>query len=129
MISAAESQAHILVVDDEPMLAWTIGTLLSKAGYAVVTLNNPLQVPEELRRRPAKLVISDVIMPDLSGIDLAKQLHSEHPDCKIILLSGQAATVDLLEKCRAEGYNFEVFPKPIKPADFLQMVRARMEAV
>lgn len=121
-------RARVLVVDDETVLAWTIGMLLTKAGYDVETLNNPMLVREALQKHPADLVISDVVMPEMSGIDLAIQLKQEHSSCKIILLSGQANTVQLLSKARAAGYDFEVFPKPIPPNDLLHLVEDRVNS-
>ncbi len=119
-------RARVLIVDDQKVLAWTIGMLLTKAGYEVETLNNPMLVRDALQKRPADLVISDVVMPEMSGIDLAIQLEQEHSSCKIILLSGQANTLQLLSKARAAGYDFEVFPKPIPPNDLLRLVEARV---
>ena len=119
--------ARVFVIDDEKMLAWTLSMLLTKAGYEVVTFNNPLLVMEEFRQRPADLVISDVAMPEMSGIDLAMQLKQYQPSCNILLLSGQANTLQLLTHARGFGFDFEVFPKPFGPRELLRVVEARLE--
>ena len=118
-----ENPPRILIVDDEKMLAWTLGILLSKVGYDVQTFNDPGLLLEEFRLNEADLVISDIVMPQMSGIDLAIQLKQHRTDCKIVLLSGQATTLHLLERSRAQGYDFEVFPKPIAPSELLRFVQ------
>ena len=123
---APYKSARVLVVDDEKLLAWTMAKVLSKAGYDVVTFNNPCLVLEEFRSRQVDLVISDVVMPEMSGIDLAIQLEQYQPGNKIMLLSGQANTLQLMAKATAKGFDFEVFAKPIAPDDLLRLVRERV---
>jgi CheY-like chemotaxis protein len=69
------------------------------------------------------LLISDVVMPGLTGIDLAIQVQQHCPGCKILLFSGQAATGHLLESVRDRGYNFQLLSKPVHPADLLAKIR------
>ena len=70
------------------------------------------------------MLISDVIMADLNGIDAAIRIRGLLPKIKILLFSGQAATADLLEKARAKGYEFEILAKPVHPQDLLTRLRA-----
>jgi len=58
------------------------------------------------------VVLSDVIMPGLNGVETAIRLREIVPNCKIILFSGQAATVDLREKARRQGHHFDIPPSP-----------------
>jgi DNA-binding response OmpR family regulator len=69
------------------------------------------------------MLISDVIMGDLNGIDTAIQMRALLPKIKILLFSGQAATADLLEKARTHGYEFEILAKPVHPQDLLTRLR------
>jgi CheY-like chemotaxis protein len=62
-------------------------------------------------------------MADLNGIDTAIQLRNLLPKIKILLFSGQAATADLLEKARTQGYEFEILAKPVHPQDLLNKLR------
>lgn len=125
-LAVQNKAVRVMVVDDEKMLAWTMGRLLTKAGYQVVTLSNPLMVLDELRTSPVDLVISDVVMPEMSGIDLAIELKQRGVAAQIILLSGQANTLQLMVKAQGLGYDFEVFPKPIAPRELLRLVEARV---
>ena len=69
------------------------------------------------------MLISDVIMADLNGIDAAIRIRAMLPSIKILLFSGQAATADLLEKARKEGYEFDILAKPVHPQDLLNRLR------
>lgn len=68
------------------------------------------------------LIISDVMMPHMTGIEMAITLRQTHPRCKVLLFSGQAQISDLLQTSRAQGFAFEIMPKPIRPADLLAQV-------
>jgi len=61
-------------------------------------------------------------MPGLSGIDLAIQMRAQHPECKILLFSGQAATLDLLEDARNQGHDFHLLLKPVHPTELLSKI-------
>jgi len=71
-----------------------------------------------------EMLISDVIMAGLNGIDAAIKIREILPAIKILLFSGQAATADLLEKARAQGYEFEILAKPVHPGDLLAKLRS-----
>jgi FixJ family two-component response regulator len=61
-------------------------------------------------------------MPGMTGIDLAISLSGTLPQCKVLLFSGQAATVDLLEEARRSGHDFTTLTKPIHPTDMLKRI-------
>ena len=52
------------------------------------------------------------MMPQLNGVDLGAQFKAIHPECKVLLFSGQASTADLLEKAQHKGQKFEILAKP-----------------
>ena len=63
---------------------------------------------------------------DSTGMELAFlgiRVRDAHPECKVLLFSGQAATANLLDKARERGYNFELLSKPIHPSDLLLKVK------
>ena len=70
------------------------------------------------------MVISDVMMADLNGIDAAIKIRGLLPACKILLFSGQASTADLLDRARVQGHEFEILAKPVHPQDLLARLRA-----
>jgi DNA-binding NtrC family response regulator len=68
------------------------------------------------------LIISDVIMPGIDGVETAKQILKLVPSCRIILFSGQAVSADLVSKAEAEGYSFEILAKPVNPDALLAAI-------
>jgi DNA-binding NtrC family response regulator len=84
--------------------------------------SNPLDALIAARLKAPDLLISDVAMPGVSGIELAIQMRAQYPACKVLLFSGQAATMDLLEDARAQGHDFDLLQKPIPPTELLSEV-------
>jgi DNA-binding response OmpR family regulator len=78
---------------------------------------------EVIRVIPPELLLSDVVSPGMSGIDLAIAMKEVVSDCKVLLFSGQAANIDLLAAARDAGHNFTVLAKPLHPADLLANIR------
>jgi DNA-binding NtrC family response regulator len=99
-----------------------------QGGFQARSFTNPLDALEAARLEAPDLLISDVVMPQLSGIDLAIQIRNDCPECKVLLFSGQAATANMLETARAEGYNFELLLKPVNPSDLLATIRNLTES-
>jgi CheY-like chemotaxis protein len=71
------------------------------------------------------IVLSDVVIPGLDGVETGIRIRSLFPECRIILFSGQAATLDLLKAARERGHHFEILVKPIKPELLLSILRQR----
>ena len=114
---------RVLIVDDERVIADTLVLILNKNGFeakAVYSSREAVQIAASFH--PEK-IISDVILADGSGIDAAIQICGLLPACKVLLFSGQAATADLLEKARAQGYTFEILAKPVAPQELLAHLR------
>jgi CheY-like chemotaxis protein len=112
----------ILIVDDERVIADTLSTILFQSGFLTMTAYNAEHALELARTTPPDLLISDVVMPGRTGIDLAIAITEDFPRCKVLLFSGQAATVDLLETARKAGHNFTTLTKPIHPTDMLRRI-------
>jgi DNA-binding response OmpR family regulator len=112
----------VLVVDDERIITDTLSMILSKSGYNVLTAYDGMKALELARAIPPALLITDVMMPGMTGIELAIMLLSVVTDCKVLLFSGQAATVDLLAAARDIGHDFAILTKPVHPTDMLRRV-------
>jgi len=113
----------VFVVDDETVIAATLAIILNQSGFHAESFTNPVLALERARMTKPDLVISDVMMPEMTGIELAIAVTNDYPECKILLFSGQAATADLLKTARSQGYEFHLLTKPIHPADLLQSIR------
>jgi DNA-binding NtrC family response regulator len=114
----------VFVVDDEQLIASTLAAILKLHGFCATSFTSPLEALEAARLRAPDLLISDVMMPGISGIDLAMQMKAKYPTCKILLFSGQAATQDLLGDARRHGHDFQLLQKPIHPSVMLKSIRA-----
>jgi DNA-binding NtrC family response regulator len=115
---------RVFVVDDEDVIASSLAMILRfQGGFHATSFTDPLMALQSAHAEAPDLLISDVIMPQMSGIDLAIQMRDIRPDCKVLLFSGQAATADLLEAARDKGYTFELLSKPVHPADLLASIR------
>ena len=69
---------------------------------------------EICRRRVPDLVISDVVKPGMNGIELAITIRQQFRGCQILLFSGQAETLEILEDAKRRGYDFELLAKPLQ---------------
>jgi CheY-like chemotaxis protein len=122
-----ERESVVLVVDDERVIADTLSLILSQSGYNVLTAYDGKTALEIARSVPPALLITDVVMPGMTGIELAIMLVEVIPDCKVLLFSGQAATVDLLAAARDIGHEFAILTKPVHPTDMLRRVKERLD--
>ena len=112
----------VLVVDDESVIADTLSMILSQSGYACIAAYDAESALEIVRLTPPQLLISDVVMPGLNGMDLSVEVRALVPDCKVLLFSGQAATVDLLGDPKYAVHNFVLLNKPVHPRDLLSHI-------
>jgi CheY-like chemotaxis protein len=113
---------RIFVVDDERVIAATLATILHMNGFSARFFTDPLEALAAARLDAPDLLVSDVAMPGLSGVDLALRIQAQYPECKILLFSGQAATQDLLKDARSQGHNFELLAKPVQPFVMLSRI-------
>jgi CheY-like chemotaxis protein len=122
-MTEGKAKPRVIVVDDEHVIADTLATILNRAGFDAIAAYTGLQAVELARTTKPDLIISDVIMPDMNGIEAAILIRGFLPSCKVLLFSGQAATADLLSNARASGHEFEILAKPLHPQDLLAKLR------
>lgn len=113
----------VLVADDERVIADTLSMILNQSGFEARAVYSGEKAVEVAPDYSPDMLISDVIMADLNGIDTAIRIRELLPAIKVLLFSGQAATADLLEKARNRGYEFEILAKPVHPQDLLNKLR------
>jgi CheY-like chemotaxis protein len=117
------SKPKVLVADDEQVIANTLAIILNQAGFEARAVFSGEKAIEALDSFQPDMLISDVIMTGMTGIEAAIITRNRLPKCKILLFSGQAATADLLEKARTQGHEFEILAKPVHPTDLLAKLR------
>ena len=119
----APKRPKVLVVDDEQVIADTLAKILDIHGYDASAVYSGTSAVESARALSPDLIISDVIMEDMDGIEAAIRIRKFLPSCKILLFSGQAATADLLENARSQGHDFEILAKPVHPSELLAKLK------
>jgi CheY-like chemotaxis protein len=114
----------VYVVDDEKVIAETLAMILDKAGFSAFAFEDPQEaLAAAAVNTSPDLLISDVVMPHMSGVELGIHFRQHYPNCKVLLFSGQAITANLLDIARAQGHDFELLSKPVHPADLLAKLR------
>jgi DNA-binding response OmpR family regulator len=110
----------IVVVDDEEMITSSLGEILGREGFDVFAFTNPLKALERMETVGPDLLISDVMMPQLNGIDLAIKTRIVRPECRILLFS--AAASELTQEAWADGHDFRLLQKPVHPDELLREI-------
>jgi len=119
----SELKRRILIADDETVIADTLALILRAVGFESMAVYSG---EEAVRAAPLfrpNILISDVIMPGITGIEAAIVICELLPECKVILISGQAATADLIAHAGAKVCNFEILLKPCQPPVLIERVR------
>lgn len=114
--------ALVLIVDDEPSIVDTLALIFQAAGFATAAAYNGEDALEIAEFTPPDLLLSDVVMPSMNGIELARRMIKLVPDCRILLLSGQAEAVDLMADSGGSRDRFIILAKPIAPLELLAEV-------
>src|SRR5438105_10421702 len=112
----------ILIVDDEPDTATLLRDSLRRRGYFVDEVHSGESCLEYLRTKPVDVVVTDIKMPGMSGIDLIAKLRTDHPELLSIIVTGVANLETAIEAIRVGAYDF--IAKPVK-ADALAIAVGR----
>jgi CheY-like chemotaxis protein len=124
--------ASILVVDDERSIVDTVSAIFQRAGYwtrCAYSGDEAIAIASECR---PDLLLCDVMMPSLNGLQTALRIKKSCPACRILLFSGHmAAAILLRDSAQAftdSGYRFELLAKPINPRILLHKVQEALQA-
>ena len=121
-------QLRVFVVDDHDVIASSLAMILRfQGGFHATSFADPIEALGASRHDPPDLLIADVVMPRLSGIELAIQVLEHSRNCKVLLFSGQDLSDSMLETARASGYEFEFLKKPVHPAILLSSIQRVIE--
>ncbi len=115
----------ILVIDDEIVITETLQEILVGSGHEVVTANDSLTGLDIYRGRHIDILVTDLIMPGLSGLDLIRGVKEIDPDAFIIVITGYASMENAVEALKIGASEF--LPKPVKPALILNLIKRRVE--
>ena len=118
---AEERQLKLLLVDDDEMIRKSVGAFLRKMGHEVVCAANGREGLERFEQEGADIVISDIMMPDVDGLDFLRSLKQRGSDVEVILVTGHGDVETAVEALREGAFDF--FTKPVR----LEELKAALE--
>ncbi|HQU13687.1 MAG TPA: response regulator [Thermodesulfobacteriota bacterium] len=111
---------RVLVVDDEPMIVSLLSTILREKGWDVTGAGSGTDGIDQLERARFDVILTDLVMPGDSGIDLLRAAKEIHPDAEVILMTGFATADTAIEAMRNGAFHYIM--KPLKPEEVVNLV-------
>jgi CheY-like chemotaxis protein len=135
MQSSRQIQERVLIIDDEVDVRDAVKRVLERSGYVVRTAAEVPAALEALRREPVEVVITDIIMPKVNGVDAIHAIRSEFPLVKIIAISGggnfgitayqpAAITTNAYLAAAERAGAHRILTKPFESSDIVQAIAA-----
>jgi CheY-like chemotaxis protein len=119
------ASAKILVVDDEVVIATTLRAILEQQGYRTAVAFDGCAGIKVARAFRPDVLVTDVQMPKMNGVEAALEIVQELPRCRVLLFTAaKSLPQDSLAKARARGHHFPVIQKPIAPGEMLTTIRS-----
>lgn len=120
-----EAPAKVLIVDDERVIADTLAVILNANGFLAERVYCAEDALSHMALTEPDVLITDVIMPGMNGVDLAVMVRELCPACEIFLLSGNGSSLGIVEAARAQGREFTLLMKPIPPGELIERISAK----
>lgn len=116
----------VLVIDDDRVLADTLSDILRNHGFKPVALYSGEEALEMAERLRPEIVLSDIRMSHLDGIEAAKRIRALHPECRVILFTAHFVSASMRQSI--EGLGFELLQRPLHPERVLTALRRHPDA-
>jgi len=121
----SSNEASLLIVDDESAILESLGRLLERDGYLVTTAKSAEEALGILQRQSFDLLVTDLRLPHLSGLELLRIVRRMAPDTEVILMTAYGQIEDAVEAMKEGAYDF--LPKPVKKAALTKTLDKAME--
>jgi DNA-binding NtrC family response regulator len=121
-LSTQPSEQTVFVVDDEAVIAQTVVIILRNAGYEARSFCEPEAALDAVTAELPDLLVTDMAMPEMNGIELATRIQELRPCCKVLVFSGQISTLALVAKAENAGHHFDFLSKPAHPLKLLEKI-------
>lgn len=116
----AKIDRRVMVVDDEVLILQLLDEFLSMIGYEVLTFNSPVSALKSFEERPFPIVLTDLDMPEMNGLEFIARLRERAPDIQIMVLTGHGRKEDAVQALRLGVSDF--VDKPVALADLKEAV-------
>ena len=116
-----QKKGKILVVDDEPDIVLILGEFLSREGFRVLTAHKGEQAVEKVKEFPIDLILLDIAMPEMNGIETLKEIKKVKPEINVIMITAYKDAEKVVECFRLGAFDC-IF----KPIDFKYLRRSIM---
>ena len=120
-MTAESDRPTVLVIDDDRVLADTLAQILRLNGFRPVALYSGEEAVELAERLQPDVVLSDIRMSQVNGIEAAKRIRELHPQCRVILFTAHPVSHEM--RRMIHGLNFELLQRPLHPEDVLTALR------
>ena len=117
-------KVRVLVIDDDVAVADTLGMVLNSSGFETTVAYSGESALELASKTVFDNVVTDVMMEPMNGIHAALAISHIHPECQVLLISGNEHTAHLLQEAIDAGHEFTIFAKPVHPTTILDHLRA-----
>ena len=118
-------QAEILIIDDEPSIAEALALILEDQGYSVVLARCGRDGIGEAQRRAFDVTITDLRLPDMTGLDVLKAICAEQPDNRVIVMTAYGSS-EMIRELKACGA-VEVLKKPFLPSEIISLIEGALK--
>ena len=125
-IADSVKKLKILAIDDQPVILDLLSAMCQSAGYEIDTAESGNEGIEKIALRPYDIVLTDLSMPGISGLDTARRIKEIMPDIPIILLTGWEATIEKFE-LNSAGIS-DVLYKPFRIEQLTEMIISSVKA-
>jgi DNA-binding NtrC family response regulator len=123
----AAAPTRVLVVDDDPGVRYTLREILASEGLAVSEAADGAEALARLEAEPAPLVVTDLRMPGIDGMELLRRLAARSPPPRVVVITAHGSERQAVEAMKAGAYDY--FRKPFETDELLAVVRRAVESV
>lgn len=121
MADPGDDAKTILVVDDEPEVRALVREVLTLHGYVVLETGDPFEARRIAETQPVHLLLTDVVMPIMNGLDLAAKVEAVSPTTKVLLMSGYSTAA-------VKGSGRPLVSKPFRTADLVSAIKQMLDS-
>lgn len=120
-----EEAKKLLVIDDEPAIREGVRRILESESFAVETYGSGQAALERIKQERFDLVITDLKMPGISGMDVLKSIKDIHPDLPVVFITGYSSVDNAVEVMKLGAVDY--IAKPFTPEDMLKVIKTALE--